>query len=53
MPRPSLRHVQAQVQAFCQARDVPYHETGLIASYVQVPRHLHTVGGSLRPELVY
>ncbi len=53
MPRPSLRHAQAPVRAFCQARGVPYHETGLIASYVQVLRHLHTAGSSLRPELEY
>jgi fatty acid desaturase len=53
MPRPSLRHAQAPVRAFCEAHGVAYHETGLIASYVQVLRHLHTIGGSLRPELEY
>jgi fatty acid desaturase len=53
MPRPSLRHAQEPVRAFCDARGVAYHQTGLIASYAQVLRHLHTVGGSLRPELEY
>jgi fatty acid desaturase len=53
MPRPSLRHAQELVRGFCQAHGVAYHETSLIASYAQVLRHLHTVGGSLRPELEY
>jgi fatty acid desaturase len=53
MPRPSLRHAQQPVRAFCEARGIAYHQTGLIASYGQVLRHLHTVGGPLRPELEY
>jgi fatty acid desaturase len=53
MPRPSLRRAQGPVRAFCDAHGVAYHETRLIASYAQVLRHLHTVGGSLRPELEY
>jgi len=53
MPRPSLRHAQKPVRAFCDAHGVAYHETALIASYAQVLRHLHTVGGSPRPELEY
>jgi hypothetical protein len=53
MPRPSLRRAQEPVRAFCDARGVAYRQTGLFASYAQVLRHLHTVGGSLRPELEY
>jgi fatty acid desaturase len=53
MPRPSLRRAQEPVRAFCDARGVAYHQTGLFASYAQVLRHLHAVGGSLRPELEY
>jgi fatty acid desaturase len=53
MPRPSLRRAQVPVRAFCDAHGVAYHETRLIASYAQVLRHLHTVGGALRPELEY
>ena len=30
-----------------------YRQVGFFASYGQVLRHLHTVGGSLRPELEY
>jgi fatty acid desaturase len=44
MPRPSLRHARAPVRAFCAARGIPYRETGLMASYAQVLRHLHAVG---------
>jgi fatty acid desaturase len=53
LPRPSLRRAQAPVRAFCEQQDIAYHETGLVDSYVQVLRHLNTVGGPLRPELEY
>ena len=45
MPRPSLRHAQEPVRAFCEQHGIAYHETGLFASYAQVLRHLHAVGG--------
>jgi fatty acid desaturase len=44
MPRPNLRHAQPLVREFCGRHDLPYCETGLIASYTQALRHLHTVG---------
>jgi fatty acid desaturase len=53
MPRPSLRHAQEPVRAFCEQHGIAYHEAGFFASYAQVLRHLHTVGGPLRPELEY
>lgn len=53
MPRPNLRRAQAHVRAFCAHHDIAYHETSLTGSYVQVLRHLHGVGGPLRPELEY
>jgi fatty acid desaturase len=53
MPRPSLRHAQEPVRAFCAQQGIPYHETSLCASYAQVLRHLQNVGGALRPELEY
>ncbi|WP_328437991.1 acyl-CoA desaturase [Streptomyces sp. NBC_00444] len=53
MPRPGLRHAQKLVRAFCARHGVAYHETGLVDSYAQVLRHLHAVGGPLRPELEY
>ena len=53
MPRPTLRRAQAPVRAFCEQHGIAYHETGVLDSYVQVLRHLNTVGGPLRPELEY
>ncbi|MUL41974.1 acyl-CoA desaturase [Streptomonospora sp. PA3] len=53
MPRPSLPRVQPLVRAFCARHGIDYYETGLLDSYAQVLRHLHTVGGPLRPELEY
>jgi fatty acid desaturase len=51
MPRPSLRRAQPLVRSFCAQRDIAYCETGLLESYAQVLRHLHTVGAPLRSEL--
>jgi fatty acid desaturase len=53
MPRPSLRRAQTLVRAYCAQHGVAYYETGLFHSYAQVLRHLHEVGGPLRPELEY
>ncbi len=53
MPRPSLRQAQAPVRAFCEQHGIAYHEASFFGSYAQVLQHLHTVGGSLRPELEY
>jgi len=53
MPRPSLRHAQEPVRAFCAQHGIAYRETGLFASYAEVLRHLHAVGGPVRPELEY
>jgi len=50
MPRPNLRHAQAPVRAFCAQRSIPYSQTGLLASYGQVLRHLHTTGQTAGPE---
>jgi len=50
MPRPSLRQAQAPVRAFCAQRGIPYSETGVLASYAQVLRHLHTTGQTADPE---
>jgi fatty acid desaturase len=53
MPRPSLRHAQEPVRAFCAQHGIAYCETGTFSSYAQVLRHLYTVGGPVRPELEY
>jgi fatty acid desaturase len=43
MPRPSLRHAQATVRAFCARHDVPYCETSFLESWNQVLSHLAAV----------
>ncbi|WP_017572546.1 fatty acid desaturase family protein [Nocardiopsis halotolerans] len=53
MPRPNLRRAQPLVRAACERCGLVYHETGLLHSYAEVLRHLHRVGGPLRPELEY
>lgn len=53
MPRPNLRRAQAIVRSFCARHHVDYQETSLFHSYRLVLRHLHAVGGPLRPELEY
>ena len=50
MPRPHLRLVQPVVRERCRSLGLPYAETGLLDSYRQGLRHLHTVGGAARPE---
>jgi fatty acid desaturase len=49
MPRPNLRHAQAPIRAFCEANGITYSQTGLLDSYTQVLRHLHTVGAAPKP----
>src|SRR5579875_3715772 len=51
MPRPSLRHAQPIVEEFCRQRDIPYCQTGLVHSYRQALRYLHTAARPLaRPQ---
>ena len=38
------------MRAFCAQRGIPYSETGLLVSYVQVLRHVHTTGRAAGPE---
>jgi fatty acid desaturase len=44
MPRPNLRHCQPIVREFCHTHQLPYCETGLVASYRQALRSLRAVG---------
>ncbi|MFD7105323.1 MULTISPECIES: fatty acid desaturase family protein [Streptomyces] len=48
MPTPHLRRAQVIVRDYCAEIGVPYHETGLFASYAEALRHLHRVGEPLR-----
>jgi fatty acid desaturase len=49
MPRPNLRRAQPLVRAFCAHHGLPYVEASLLGSYAEALRHLHSVGGPLRP----
>ena len=46
MPRPSLRHAQTLVRAFCEQHGLPYCQTSLAASYAQALRHLNAASRS-------
>ncbi|WP_431773997.1 fatty acid desaturase family protein [Streptomyces cucumeris] len=49
LPRPHLRLARPLVRQHCRALGVPYTETGLLDSYRQGLRHMHTVGGAAGP----
>jgi fatty acid desaturase len=49
LPRPSLRHAQPLVRAFCLEHGLPYCQRTLLGSYTEALRHLHTVGAPPRP----
>ncbi|NSC24634.1 acyl-CoA desaturase [Streptomyces albus subsp. chlorinus] len=48
MPTPHLRKARPLVRAHCAELGIPYHETGLIASWGEALRHLRDVGAPLR-----
>jgi fatty acid desaturase len=48
MARNRLAEAQRIVKAFCDERGVPYHATGLFASYREGFSHLHRASASLR-----
>jgi fatty acid desaturase len=48
MARNQLKAAQSTVQAFCQARGIPYHETSVWQAYRDTLSHLHRVGAPLR-----
>ncbi|XPP27767.1 MAG: fatty acid desaturase family protein [Leucobacter sp.] len=44
MPRPHLRRAAPLIATYCRAHDVPYTQTGLLASYAIVVRYINRVG---------
>ncbi len=48
MPTPHLRRAAPIVKEYCAEVGVPYHETGLFASWGEAVRHLHAVGAPIR-----
>lgn len=52
MPRNQLKRGQPLVRAFCQRESIPYYQTSLLGSYVDLFRHLHRVSAPLRQRRV-
>lgn len=50
MPRNKLSEAQRIVKAFCEARGVPYYETGALQSYREILQFLHEVSAPLRAD---
>ncbi|MFI6761539.1 fatty acid desaturase family protein [Micromonospora sp. NPDC050417] len=50
MPRSNLRKAQPIVRQYCAEQGIPYEEAGLLDSYAQALRHLHSVGAGLRAD---
>jgi fatty acid desaturase len=48
MPSPNLRKARPIIEGYCREIGVPYVATGMVDSYAQALRHLHTVGAPLR-----
>jgi fatty acid desaturase len=49
MPRANLRRSQPLISEFCRQHGLPYAQAGLVGSYAQALRHLHTVGAQASP----
>jgi fatty acid desaturase len=52
MPRAALRRAQPMVRTYCAGHGLPYVETGLLDSYRQALRYLHTIGRGEGPVTV-
>jgi fatty acid desaturase len=50
MPRPNLRRSQPLIREFCRQHGLAYCEAGLVGSYSQALRHLHSV--SRQPQAI-
>ncbi len=48
MPRHRLREARDIVIKFCKSKEVPYHETSIARSFVEIFRFMHEVGAPLR-----
>jgi fatty acid desaturase len=48
MPTPALRRAQRITERYCAELGIPYHQTGLAASYREALRHLRNAGRPLR-----
>ncbi|NDJ54342.1 MAG: acyl-CoA desaturase, partial [Chloroflexi bacterium] len=48
--RHNMREAHAIVKAFCIEKGIPYHETGIVQSYVEIVQYLNDVTASVRAE---
>jgi len=48
MPRPNLRRVRPLVISYCREHEIPYYETSVARSYIEVTRHLGRVSREAR-----
>ena len=49
-PRNKLRQIHHMTKEFCHERGIPFYETSLFRSYVELTQHLHEVGAVLRQQ---
>lgn len=47
-PRNKLREIHRMTKEFCSERGIPFYETSLLRSYVELTQHLHQVSAVLR-----
>lgn len=48
MARNKLKEAQGIIKPFCEAHDIPYHETSFVQSYKEILGHLYHIGAPLR-----
>ena len=48
MPRNNLKKAQVVVKSFCEEKGIPYHQTGVWQSHVEILSFLHEVSAPLR-----
>jgi fatty acid desaturase len=48
MPRNKLKSARPIIKAFCEERSIPYYETSIVRSYIEVATYLHEVSRPMR-----
>ncbi|MBP0451922.1 MULTISPECIES: acyl-CoA desaturase [unclassified Kitasatospora] len=48
MPTPALGRAAQITKEFCEEKDIPYYETGIVRSYREILTHLHRTGEPIR-----
>lgn len=50
-PRNKLNQIHQMTKQFCQEKGIPFYETGLFRSYVEIVQNLHEVSAPLRKKV--